>query len=81
MVYHGWTASRHHLSAIDPTSATVTFSNPSELPIGHWANTNSEGGGRYFVENIRDGLDQPNEWYFDADSHTLLLKLAQGKVR
>ena len=81
MVYHGWTASRHHVSAIQAATTTVTFSNPADLPIGHWPNNNSEGGGRYFVENIREGLDQPNEWYFDAASNTLLLQLEHGGFR
>jgi hypothetical protein len=42
LVYHGWTASRHHLRAVIPSNKTVFFKNPSDRPIGYWPNTNSE---------------------------------------
>ncbi|EDQ90793.1 uncharacterized protein MONBRDRAFT_36322 [Monosiga brevicollis MX1] len=77
MVYHGWTASRHHLRIIDPSAQRVLFTNPSDRPIGYWPNVDSEGGGRYFVENIRSGLDANFEWYFDSTTRELSLLLPE----
>eukprot|EP00730_Choanoeca_flexa_P002409 TRINITY_DN11039_c0_g1_i7.p1 TRINITY_DN11039_c0_g1~~TRINITY_DN11039_c0_g1_i7.p1 ORF type:complete len:709 (+),score=106.22 TRINITY_DN11039_c0_g1_i7:1-2127(+) len=78
MVYHGWTASRHHVASIDRDTSVVTFTNPADLPIGHWPNKDSEGGGRYYVENVRGALDEPNEWYFDHATRELFVALQQG---
>ena len=64
-MYHAWTVSRHHLREIQPWNNTVWFTNPSDRPIGTWSNHDSEGGGRYYVDNILEGLDAPGEWYCD----------------
>jgi hypothetical protein len=46
VVYHGWTASRHYVSAIHPTNTShaLLFTNPSDRPIGYWTGLESEGG-------------------------------------
>ena len=31
--------------------------------IGKWA---VQGGQRYVIENVRQGLDEPGEWYWDS---------------
>lgn len=64
-VYGGWTASRHRILTVMDSNRTVYFQNPSNMPIGTWPNHDSEGGGRYFLDNIREGLDAPGEWYCD----------------
>ena len=65
-VFGGWTASRHAIASIHPANATLLLQNPSNMPIGQWKNHNSEGGGRYFLDNLREGLDAPGEWYCDV---------------
>lgn len=59
-----------------PANRTVWLQNPANWAIGYWPNHNSEGGGRYFVENIAAGLDEENEWYYNATSRELLVLLA-----
>lgn len=70
-VFGGWTASRHAIASIHPANSTLLLQNPSNMPIGQWRNHDSEGGGRYFLENIREGLDAPGEWYCDIPSQTI----------
>ena len=71
-VYGGWTASRHRVASVDSTNNTVRFQNPSNMPIGQWANNNSEGGGRYFLDNVREGLDADGEFYCDVPAGEVL---------
>jgi hypothetical protein len=75
VVYHGWTASRHMAlpgeAAIDPRARTLRFTNPSDRPIGYWMGRSSEGGQRYYLENARELLDSPGEWFLDPSSRTL----------
>jgi hypothetical protein len=59
-LYHSWTASLHWLDSIDEAGRAVRFSNPSGWPVGWWENEQ-----RYRVENVREGLDAPGEWYLD----------------
>jgi len=59
-LYHSWTASLHWLDAIDEAAGTVRFANPCGWPVGWWENDQ-----RYVVDNVREGLDAPGEWYLD----------------
>eukprot|EP01006_Ploeotia_vitrea_P006238 TRINITY_DN12604_c0_g1_i1.p1 TRINITY_DN12604_c0_g1~~TRINITY_DN12604_c0_g1_i1.p1 ORF type:complete len:689 (-),score=19.00 TRINITY_DN12604_c0_g1_i1:74-2140(-) len=65
VVFHGWTTSRHWVTKVDTTKHTIHFSNPSDRPIGFWPNHNSEGGGRYFVDNTIVGLQTPGSWFLN----------------
>ncbi len=60
VVFHSWTASVHWIADIDLAKRTVAFTNPSGWPIGYW-----EKFQRYRVENYREALDSPGEWYLD----------------
>ncbi len=60
-VYHSWTTSRHWIASLDLEKYIVTFTNRSDWPIGFWEETDQ----RYFVENVREALDAPGEWYLD----------------
>ncbi len=66
VVYHSWTASLHWIDALDEADRTVRFRNRSGWPIGWW-----ERNQRYYVENYRDALDSPGEWYLDRPTGTL----------
>ncbi len=65
-LYHSWTASLHGLDAIDEAARTVRFANPCGWPVGWW-----EDEQRYHVENVREGLDAPGEWYLDRTTGRL----------
>lgn len=66
VVYHSWTASRHRIESIDTDKKLVRFTAPSGWPMGYW-----EKKQRYYVEFLREGLDQPGEWYLDKSSGQL----------
>ena len=67
VVYHGWTASRHHVASISGDDRrALEFTNPSERPIGFWTGLDSEGGQRFYVENSLALLDAPGEFYVDG---------------
>ena len=65
VVYHAWTTSRHHIASIDTAHKIVRFTNPSGWPIGWWDKP------RYYVENIREALDAPGEFYLDRKTGVL----------
>ena len=56
-----WTVFRQHISAVLPASNVVQLS-------GFAAPHTREEGAHYFVENTRDALDAPGEWYLDRKS-------------
>ncbi len=59
-VYHAWTASLHWIATLDEEQRTVHFTAPSNWPMGWW-----EREQRYHIENYREALDRPGEWYLD----------------
>jgi len=65
-VYHSWTTSRHYIASLDPATRTVRFTAPSNWPMCYW-----ETGERYYIENVREGLDAPGEWYLDRKTGVL----------
>jgi hypothetical protein len=54
-----WAGSRNRIVGADTNTHVVTLG-------GHAITDNKEENGRYFIENTRDGLDRPGEWFFDA---------------
>lgn len=79
-VYGGWTASRHRIAAVVAANSTLLFQNPSNMPIGTWANSSSEGGGRYFLDNVREGLDAAGEFYCDLPRGEVLYMPLAGET-
>ncbi|MHB8996864.1 MAG: right-handed parallel beta-helix repeat-containing protein [Armatimonadota bacterium] len=58
VAYHAWTSSRHWVKEVNTENNTVHFTNASGWPIGYW-----DRQARYFVENFKEALDTPGEWY------------------
>ncbi|MBI5395397.1 MAG: right-handed parallel beta-helix repeat-containing protein [Verrucomicrobia bacterium] len=67
IAFHAWTASWHHIAALDEQARTVRFTNPSGWPMSYW-----EKEQRYYVENFREALDSPGEWYLNRKTGELL---------
>jgi hypothetical protein len=65
VVYHAWTASLHYIDSIDDANKIVRFTNSSYFPMGFWNEL------RYYVENVREALDAPGEWYLDRKTGVL----------
>jgi parallel beta-helix repeat protein len=60
VLYYDWSTSRHWIKSIDPDTHVVRFTNPTGWPVCYWERTQ-----RYHVENYREALDEPGEWYLD----------------
>ena len=66
VLFHSWNTSRLRIKSVDPATNLVTFTGPSVFrPLGWDPNQ------RYYVENARELLDSPGEWYLDRKSGVL----------
>ncbi len=68
LVFHIWTMSRNKLGAIDEASRVVTLAAPT-VSSSNWAALNQ--GQRFLVENVKEALSEPGEWYLDRASGVL----------
>lgn len=66
VAFHAWTASWHHIAEVNEQARTVRFAQPSGWPMSYW-----EKEQRYYVENLREALDSPGEWYLDRKTGVL----------
>jgi parallel beta-helix repeat protein len=57
----GWLNGIIPVESIDYSLNRIVFTQP-----GSWQDIRT--GNRYFIENVREALDAPGEWYLDADS-------------
>jgi hypothetical protein len=71
--YHSWDTSRMRLASLDPTTNIVTPTAPIHRALAQY-----EPSQRYHLENFRDALDAPGEWFLDRDG-TLLYKPLPGE--
>lgn len=66
VVYHSWETSLHRIARIEEADSTVVFTGPAKWPFERWRTQQ-----RYHVENVREALDAPGEWYLDRSSGVL----------
>ncbi|MBC7808794.1 MAG: right-handed parallel beta-helix repeat-containing protein, partial [Akkermansiaceae bacterium] len=66
--FHTWEMSRFPIEAVDPAANTVRFAGRT---IGDQEFTNLAKGNRYLVENVREALSEPGEWYLDGKTGVL----------
>jgi len=68
VLMHSWETSIHPIKSIAEGENTVHFTAPLKewWSIGHW-----EASQRYYVENVRELLDQPGEWYLNRETGVL----------
>ncbi len=73
-----WAIFRKRLVSVDPTASTALLEGPHVSPQVHqW---NRPHAGRWFhLENAREFLDQPGEWYLDRASGVLTYRPGEGK--
>lgn len=72
VVYFAWETARLHLAAVDSDSARVVATGPVAWKF-NWL-----GRERYHLENFREALDEPGEWYLDRNG-TLTYKPLPGE--
>ena len=63
-IYHSWDESVVGLKSLDDSAQIVRFSNPSGHPPGAFGNW-MEKAKTYVVWNIREGMNEPGQWYLD----------------
>ena len=73
VVYHAWTAARHCIASVDFAHKIVRFTNRGQFPVGWCA------APRYYVENVREALDAPGEFYLDRKTGLLSYYPRQGE--
>ena len=66
VLFHSWNTSRLRIRSVDEANCLVTFTGPSVFRPFGW-----DPKQRYYVENARELLDSPGEWYLDRKSGTL----------
>ena len=66
VVFHSWETSRLRIANVDVAQRRVDFTGPSCWAFEYW-----EKKQRYYVENVREALDSPGEWYMDCSTGTL----------
>jgi hypothetical protein len=68
VLMHSWENSIHPLKCVDTVSNIVEFAAPMKewWGLGYW-----EDHQRYFVENARELLDIPGEWYLSRETGRL----------
>ncbi len=67
VIIHNWSESRLFVEAIDEATDTVAFTGSAAYPFdfGGW--------NAYYVENLKEALDQPGQWYLDRQESVLYL--------
>jgi len=69
-VYHMWDESLVGVKSLDDDSHTVTFSTPATHPPGGFGGWG--GGKTYVVWNVREGMQEPGQWYLDRTAGKLV---------
>lgn len=74
LTYHSWESSWQSPLAIDTERKDVFFCSPCRYPIGTFGNAM-----RYRIENIREAMDMPGEWYLDREKGELHYLAQEGE--
>jgi hypothetical protein len=73
VAYHAWSTSRQRVASVDPQTGMVMATGASAWPFFKWEPTQ-----RYHLENFKEALDSPGEWFLDRDG-TLYYKPLPGQ--
>lgn len=68
LVFQSWTMARLRIGDVDMANRTVRFAKPTLSAVWYFA---MNAGHRYIVENVREALTEPGEWYLDRRSGRL----------
>jgi hypothetical protein len=68
IVYHHWNITKRHIDQFDDSTSTIFTSGQGMKPWNPW-----KPGKRFILENYLGALDNPGEWFLDANG-TLFYK-------
>jgi hypothetical protein len=71
VIFYHWETGMLPLESVDEASQTVTFAGEFKWPF--WSNQ------RYYIENLREALDAPGEWYLDRAGGRLSYRPRRGE--
>ncbi|MGM9803504.1 MAG: right-handed parallel beta-helix repeat-containing protein [Muribaculaceae bacterium] len=74
LTFHSWECSWQSILSVDTARHEVYFCSPCRYPVGFFGQNM-----RYRIENIRQALDEPGEWFLDRESGMLHLLLNRGE--
>ena len=66
VAFNAWDELRFRIKSIDVERRVVTFTGSNNWEWKRW-----EGNNRYYVENVKEALDEPGEWYLDRKTGVL----------
>ncbi|CEK15011.1 Right handed beta helix region [Chthonomonas calidirosea] len=79
IVFHTWAAGRYHVASLDTSRSIVTL--VGHTPGTEWW-TSFPKGNRYLIENVKEALSQPGQWYLDRSTGVLTyLPKAQERLQ
>jgi hypothetical protein len=79
-VMHYWINHRLAIENYDPATGMVKTVNRTTYPLIEAHPLHGEGNARYRLENVREGLDAPGEWYLDGRSGELTYLPRDGET-
>ena len=65
--FSSWFTTTHFIETLDEQRKTVRFTAHTERPFDYY-----EPAQRYYIENVREYLDAPGEWFLDREEGALL---------
>jgi hypothetical protein len=77
---HDWSISRVRIKTIDAENNVVSFTDPIGASAPHYRIDHFESHPRYFVENAREYLDAPGEWFLDVAAGKLFYLPREGET-
>jgi hypothetical protein len=73
VAYNSWETSRNYIGSFDPDTDVVALTGSTVFPFAYWGPNQ-----RYHLENFREALDAPGEWFLDRGG-TLYYKPLPGE--
>lgn len=79
-VMHYWINHRLAIEAYDPTTGMIRTINKTTYPLIEAHPFHGHGTARYRLENVREGLDAPGDWYLDGTTGDLTYLPKDGET-
>jgi len=77
LCFQTWTMARLRVASINDATHVVSFTGPTNGTAGYAA---LPRGNRYILENVREALQDPGEWYLDRKTGVLTYLPVEGET-